>query len=109
MTPDTESVFACGGDGTISDVAASLAGTDVSLGIIPAGTTNVLAHEFGLPGDAYKRSEEHTSELHSLRHLVCRLLLEKKKTTHAPRASSGRCRTTASHSHSADTQPTALP
>src|SRR5437899_12527582 len=29
---------------------------------------------------AYNRSEEHTSELQSLRHLVCRLLLEKKKT-----------------------------
>src|SRR5258705_1362249 len=29
------------------------------------------------------RSEEHTSELQSLRHLVCRLLLEKKKTTEA--------------------------
>src|ERR1035438_3018756 len=29
------------------------------------------------PGDV--RSEEHTSELQSLRHLVCRLLLEKKK------------------------------
>src|SRR5438045_8297971 len=28
------------------------------------------------------RSEEHTSELQSLRHLVCRLLLEKKKTEH---------------------------
>ena len=27
----------------------------------------------------YSRSEEHTSELQSLRHLVCRLLLEKKK------------------------------
>src|SRR5205814_6536620 len=27
----------------------------------------------------YWRSEEHTSELQSLRHLVCRLLLEKKK------------------------------
>src|ERR1039458_10875626 len=26
------------------------------------------------------RSEEHTSELQSLRHLVCRLLLEKKRT-----------------------------
>jgi len=26
------------------------------------------------------RSEEHTSELQSLRHLVCRLLLEKKQT-----------------------------
>src|SRR5205814_8271024 len=30
------------------------------------------------PGDN-SRSEEHTSELQSLRHLVCRLLLEKKK------------------------------
>src|SRR5262245_64883466 len=32
------------------------------------------AHIFAL-----MRSEEHTSELQSLRHLVCRLLLEKKK------------------------------
>src|SRR5437870_8751474 len=32
--------------------------------------------EFGLPQD---RSEEHTSELQSRGHLVCRLLLEKKK------------------------------
>src|SRR5258705_9640908 len=29
--------------------------------------------------DQFERSEEHTSELQSLRHLVCRLLLEKKK------------------------------
>src|SRR5262245_65001646 len=29
--------------------------------------------------DTGPRSEEHTSELQSLRHLVCRLLLEKKK------------------------------
>src|SRR5262245_63774149 len=29
--------------------------------------------------DQIRRSEEHTSELQSLRHLVCRLLLEKKK------------------------------
>src|SRR5262245_63799799 len=29
--------------------------------------------------DPELRSEEHTSELQSLRHLVCRLLLEKKK------------------------------
>src|SRR2546425_7526646 len=28
------------------------------------------------------RSEEHTSELQSLAYLVCRLLLEKKKTNH---------------------------
>src|SRR5438045_8648003 len=31
----------------------------------------------GVEGE--RRSEEHTSELQSLRHLVCRLLLEKKK------------------------------
>src|SRR2546422_5432175 len=31
------------------------------------------------------RSEEHTSELQSRLHLVCRLLLEKKKTTRRPR------------------------
>src|SRR5437899_7108657 len=29
---------------------------------------------------SHQRSEEHTSELQSLRHLVCRLLLEKKKS-----------------------------
>src|SRR5258708_12040501 len=32
-------------------------------------------------GLVYDRSEEHTSELQSPDHLVCRLLLEKKKTT----------------------------
>src|SRR5205814_10364354 len=31
------------------------------------------------PASSRGRSEEHTSELQSLRHLVCRLLLEKKK------------------------------
>src|SRR5437660_2067957 len=37
----------------------------------------------------FKRSEEHTSELQSRGHLVCRLLLEKKKATsdHSPRTS----------------------
>src|SRR5258705_9841497 len=29
--------------------------------------------------ERHRRSEEHTSELQSLRHIVCRLLLEKKK------------------------------
>src|SRR3989442_2792113 len=39
------------------------------------------------------RSEEHTSELQSLRHLVCRLLLEKKKPRRRPAAS---CRSSGS-------------
>src|SRR5690554_7083932 len=33
---------------------------------------------------AHPRSEEHTSELQSRPHLVCRLLLEKKKDTYLP-------------------------
>src|SRR5258708_29530283 len=42
------------------------------------------------------RSEEHTSELQSPDHLVCRLLLEKKKNSsrgrcHAPRQRQDRC------------------
>src|SRR2546422_5982023 len=39
--------------------------------------------KFGTLGavGSYKRSEEHTSELQSRLHLVCRLLLEKKKKT----------------------------
>src|ERR1041385_9460878 len=35
-------------------------------------------------GPDRSRSEEHTSELQSRLHLVCRLLLEKKKQTHTP-------------------------
>src|SRR5205814_10532321 len=35
--------------------------------------------------ESNERSEEHTSELQSLRHLVCRLLLEKKKKTNTRR------------------------
>src|SRR5262245_39473414 len=38
----------------------------------------VLLHAYEATHDEI-RSEEHTSELQSLRHLVCRLLLEKKK------------------------------
>src|SRR2546426_2316688 len=40
--------------------------------------------------DSSSRSEEHTSELQSPCNLVCRLLLEKKKNTHEPRARESR-------------------
>src|SRR5205814_10132906 len=40
---------------------------------------SALARSGGRAPPRRGRSEEHTSELQSLRHLVCRLLLEKKK------------------------------
>src|SRR5258705_8076811 len=43
-----------------------------------AGEAIPLAGRLVMVADVFDRSEEHTSELQSLRHLVCRLLLEKK-------------------------------
>lgn len=42
-------IAAVGGDGTVRDVAAGLAGTATPLAIIPNGTANVLASDLGIP------------------------------------------------------------
>jgi diacylglycerol kinase (ATP) len=44
-----DTVFACGGDGTVHDVLQGLVGTQAALGILPQGTANALAHDLGLP------------------------------------------------------------
>src|SRR5690606_41525928 len=46
----------------------------------PFGLLNLLDERCGGVFDNIDRSEEHTSELQSRENLVCRLLLEKKKT-----------------------------
>src|ERR1035441_10856632 len=43
----------------------------------PSSSTPSPTTDTGEPSSGAARSEEHTSELQSLRHLVCRLLLEK--------------------------------
>src|SRR2546425_7157768 len=56
--------------------------------MVSQGENATLAEQFiratcarqGIGRDQLTRSEEHTSELQSLAYLVCRLLLEKKKT-----------------------------
>ena len=58
---------------SVTDIENRLnAGTSVTIITSPAVSGE---------GDILVRSEEHTSELQSRLHLVCRLLLEKKKTT----------------------------
>jgi diacylglycerol kinase family enzyme len=42
-------VVAMGGDGMVHHVAQALVGTDTALGIVPAGTTNVMARLFEIP------------------------------------------------------------
>lgn len=49
LKPDR--VVAVGGDGTIKSVATHLLGSNVPLGVLPAGSANGMARELGIPPD----------------------------------------------------------
>jgi YegS/Rv2252/BmrU family lipid kinase len=44
-----DTIFACGGDGTVHNTIQNLANTPVALGILPIGTANALAHDLRWP------------------------------------------------------------
>src|SRR3989442_10300336 len=86
-TAEGEVVFALVGHASGASYARSTAATRTraitspNIGVSPSGS------------DAEQRSEEHTSELQSRPHIVCRLLLEKKKKTEHRIRFRQRCRT----------------
>ena len=49
LRKSTDTVVAAGGDGTVSTVAAHVAGTDRRLGVLPLGTLNHFAKDVGVP------------------------------------------------------------
>jgi YegS/Rv2252/BmrU family lipid kinase len=51
-----------GGDGTISEVATGLSGSAAALAVLPGGTGNVLAQEFGIPRNYKAAAQLLTSE-----------------------------------------------
>lgn len=46
-----DAVVAAGGDGTVNEVLNGLEGSGLPVGILAAGTANILAREFGIPFD----------------------------------------------------------
>ena len=48
---DADAVIAYGGDGTVNCLAQALAGSDRTLGVVPRGTFNYVAKQYGLPDE----------------------------------------------------------
>lgn len=46
-----DAIVAVGGDGTVADVATAIHGSGIPLGIVTAGSTNIVARELGIPAD----------------------------------------------------------
>jgi diacylglycerol kinase (ATP) len=49
LDEDWEVIAACGGDGTVMEVASALLGSQATMAILPVGTGNVTAAELGIP------------------------------------------------------------
>jgi YegS/Rv2252/BmrU family lipid kinase len=54
LAAGARTAVAVGGDGTVAAVAAALQGTDIPLGVIPGGSTNITARSLGIPADPAK-------------------------------------------------------
>src|SRR2546429_5100124 len=73
-----------GGQAQVKGVAGAWKDLTDNVNSMGSNLTNQVRNLADVTTAVAKRSEEHTSELQSRLHLVCRLLLEKKKKHTAP-------------------------
>ena len=60
-----DAVLVFGGDGTVNEAAQGVVATDVALGILPGGSTNVMARSLGIPRDPVEATAYMASRLRS--------------------------------------------
>jgi diacylglycerol kinase family enzyme len=78
-----DTIFACGGDGTIHNIAQVVANSPAALAVLPLGTANALAHDLNLPLKvvaAAKASLHYTPRRIALGHVACTDLRGNPKT-----------------------------
>jgi diacylglycerol kinase family enzyme len=73
---ETDIVVAMGGDGVVHHVVNGIAGTNTTLGIIPAGTTNVLARILGIPSRPARAATYLVTQPPAVRTALARISLE---------------------------------
>ncbi len=52
--PGADLLIAVGGDGTVAEVAGVARETGIAVGIVPGGSTNIIARELGIPTNLYR-------------------------------------------------------
>ncbi|MGA7270169.1 MAG: diacylglycerol kinase family protein [Acidimicrobiia bacterium] len=83
VTAGFDGVIAMGGDGVVHQVAQALVGTEVFMGVVPAGTTNVFARQIGLPDKPVKAARHLGGEIN-----LSRMAVVEVESTHPDGTSS---------------------
>jgi diacylglycerol kinase family enzyme len=60
-----DAVLVFGGDGTMNEAAQAVVGSEVALGILPGGSTNVMARSLGVPRDPVEATAFDASRIRS--------------------------------------------